>query len=98
MKTKFIYLAFMLLLAGCNRPADQGAAESTATGRGTNSGGDVGGNGKVYDRGKAVGPPGSGRLDQGGGVTSGYGTNSVIWTNAETGTTNRGPATGSFPR
>jgi hypothetical protein len=91
-------LVGFVLLAGCNRQDNQGASDEGNLGRGTNVSGHVGGNGKIYDRGGGTNQtPGSGRIDQGGGLTTGFGTNSVTWTNANTGQTNPGPSSGPVP-
>lgn len=71
----------MGILVGCGRNGSGGGGdqpEGTGTGRSDGRHGDVGGNGKVYDRGGPPGSPnpssqqpGSGRIDQGGGKTAG---------------------------
>ena len=68
-------------MVGCSRNDSGGGGdqpEGTSTGRGDARHSDVGGNGKVYERGGApdsANPssqqPGSGRVDQGGGKTAG---------------------------
>jgi hypothetical protein len=80
----------ILLWAGCNRQSGQGGSQGDnppVTGRGSGEHGDSGGNGKVYDRG---GPPnivnshdpGTGRVDKGGGPTTGLPPSSSTATNS----------------
>ncbi|HLH56130.1 MAG TPA: hypothetical protein VKY92_21190 [Verrucomicrobiae bacterium] len=91
-RTGVILVFSSFVIAGCNRDNGRGGStdnNSTVTGRGTGEHGDSGGNGKPYDRG---GPPnisrsetpGSGRIDQGGGPTTGEPPKSETSTNAGT--------------
>ncbi len=104
MKIHFILLTAAALFVGCNRDDAHGGAGASAgppvTGRGTGHG-DVGGNGKVYDRGEPTNDPnaesykpGSGRLDQGGGATAGGAVRNSWGTNSGNGTAG---ATGNQP-
>ncbi len=93
MKTLALLMTAVLLIA-CRRQNDNGGTGSgdntPAIGRGAGTGGDTGGNGKVYDRG---GPPssgnpssqkqGSGRIDTGGGATAGGAINNSVPTNID---------------
>lgn len=97
MKAALVTFAAAALLAACNKSESQGGSEQPpVTGRGSGEQGDTGGNGKVYDRGGPPGSanpsrqkPGSGRIDQGGGATSGGPIDNSVPTNSS------GSATGA---
>jgi hypothetical protein len=89
-----VFLTTLLLLVACNRPANEGSADSAT---GTNAA-SAQSKGDIYVSEKGDGPLGSGRIDQGGGLTTGKGTNGVTWTNANTGQTQPGPQNGPLPR
>jgi hypothetical protein len=90
---RILALLALVLLVGCTR---QDAATEKTNDPATGNENEV--RRQLSEQDAVDATPGSGRLDQGGGLTTREGTNSVLWTNATTGQTTQGPAAGQIPR